>query len=182
MVPPEYFHIGTLLQKSTNINTIEWYLTPNSNKTDQLWIDILYNTKQFPSLHFRNPQYLHEFRYKELTYVYDRNNDSQRAISRSLQYEHIPEEEHVYVLALQEETLPTHRFPCSNDIENNGSVIRRNLKINNRLFFIEEEYENREDPSQKYYVYYIRYQHASNVDTDKMQLDLGNFLARYRLV
>jgi hypothetical protein len=168
-------NISELLKDAPMANTIEWYMIPSDVSCD-LWVDIHYDTPQFPSIHFRNPQHLHEYRFKELTYVYDRSNDSQRTLSRMLQKE-ILSQKSMYIIVLQEETLPTHRFPCSEQIEDNGMILRRSFKINNRLFFIEESYEH---VNKKYYSYYIRYQHAPNVDIDKMQMDLNQFLSKFR--
>lgn len=179
-----YMHLQSLLGNSPHVNVIEWFMTPEvfSNEKDDtqepLWIDIHYSSPQFPSIHFRNPQYLHEYRYKELTYLYDRSNDSQRTISRMIHNECMPKNKPMYIVSLQEETLPTHRFPCSANIEDSGPIVRRSFKINNRIFFIEEETEQNNKVN---YVYYLRYQHAPNVDIDKMQSDLDQFLARYKL-
>lgn len=171
----KHMNLSFLLQDCPNANTIEWYMIPG-NGSSELWVDIHYDTPQFPSIHFRNPQQLHEYRFKELTYIYDRSNDSQRTLSRILHKECMTKPS-IYVIVLQEETLPTHRFPCSDTIEENGSILRRSYKINNRIFFIEEEYEQN---NKKYFSYYLRYQHATNVDIEKMQTDLNQFLLKYK--
>jgi len=170
-------NIQYLLDQSPNANIIEWYMIPEVSTSDQLWVDIHYDKPQFPSISFRNPQHLHEYRYKELTYVYDRSNDSQRTLSRMIQKELFPEDKPLYVIVLQEETLPTHRFPCSSEVEENDVILRRSFKVNNRIFFIEEEYDEKD---KKIYSYYIRYQHAPNVDIEKMQLDLNQFLSKFK--
>lgn len=169
-------------QKTSIGNTIEWYLIPNVTKDTDLWVDIHYDKPQFPSIHFRNPQYLQEYRYKELLYVYDRCNDSQRTISRILKKELLPSDTPIYISVIQEDTLPTHRFPCSEQVQDNGNTVRKSVKINNRLFFIEEEYGSQQDANIKHYCYYIRYNHAPNVDIEKMQSDLNQFLLRYKFI
>ena len=79
----------------------------------------------------------------------------------------------LYAVCLDEDVLPSHRFPCTQEIVKEGSVTRSSMRINNRMFlmhYIEDGH---------HYVY-VRYQHASNVDIKKMQEDLDKTLNRLR--
>jgi hypothetical protein len=128
---------------------------------------------------------LEEYRYKELLYSYDRSNDAQRTIYRQGLNEHWDDRKRVYRLMFQEDILPSHRFPCSKDIQLNERLVRRSFKINNRLALVEEQVETEantkteKDKNPVIYHYYLRYQHAPNVDLDKMQSDLNQFITRY---
>lgn len=169
------------IEQYTNANTIEWYICPSKKlSVKDLWIDIGYPTKQYPSIHFRNPQILEEYVYKELLYQYDRSNDSQRAISRTVIKEDMDEKNGLYTILLKEEHLPSHRFPCSTNIETLGKIIRKSYKINNRIFFIEDEVQ-KINSEQSEFVYYIRYNHSPQVDTRKMKEDFDAFIHKFKI-
>lgn len=184
-----------VLDTCPRANVMEWYILPGgaaNTDTEALWVTIGYDRPQFPSIRFRNPMALEEYRYKELLYSYDRSNDAQRTVFRQALEECWGAGGKVYRLMLQEDILPSHRFPCSKDIQLNERLVRRSFKINNRLALIEEQVEvdvetetgtkkgKGKDKEVTYvYHYYIRYQHAPNVDLDKMQSDLNQFITRY---
>lgn len=167
------------------VNVVEWYILPKAmdadTVADALWIPIAYDRPQFPSIRFRNPEVLEEYRYKELLYSYFRSNDGQRTIFRQAFNETMDDENRIYRLLLQEDILPSHRFPCSKDIALNERLTRRSFKINNRLYLMEDQIEisTKNKPVYQYH-YYIRYTHAQNVDLVKIQQDLDQFIARYK--
>jgi hypothetical protein len=154
-------------------NTVEWYFLPNITdlKDPNAWhIEMSYSRPQFPSIRFRNPQVLEEYRYKELLYVYDRSNDGQRTVFRQALQEDVSADGKIYRLVLQEDTLPSHRFPCSLEVHKNDSIVRRSFKINNRLHLLEDCIHD------DTYQYYLRFHYAPNVDMAKMQQDLEGFI------
>jgi hypothetical protein len=176
------------LSECPRANVVEWYILPEKGDPEALWVTIGYDRPQFPSIRFRNPMVLEEYRYKELLYSYDRSNDAQRTVFRQALVEQWGAAGRVYRLMLQEDILPSHRFPCSKDIQINERLVRRSFKINNRLALVEEQVEidsemkkNKEKGGAGTFVYhyYLRYQHAPNVDLDKMQSDLNQFISRY---
>jgi hypothetical protein len=163
-----------VLAQYPEANIIEWYFLPKAQTTvpddSTLTIDIGYGRPQFPSIRFRNPQVLEEYRYKELLYIYDRSNDGQRTLCRQALQENISGDGEVYRLVLQEDTLPSHRFPCSLEVHKNDSVVRRSFKINNRLHLLEDCI------NESIYQYYLRFHYAPNVDVVKIQKDLNDFI------
>ena len=161
-----------------SVNTIEWYVLPEAipEQSEPLWIPIAYDKKKFPSIRFGNVQTLHEYRYKELLYQYDRSNDGQKTLFRQVFHEALSQSRAVYRMMLQEDILPSHRFPCSKDIVLHQRFFRRTFKINNRLYFVEEESE--EEP--KTFHYYLKYHHAPNVDLEKIQQDMNQFIQRFK--
>lgn len=164
-----------------NGNTMEWYICPSKNMSpENLWIDIGYSSKQYPSIHFRNPMVLDEYAYKELVYQYDRSNDSQKAICRSVLKDDIDNDKMVYSTILKEEHLPSHRFPCSTNIDTLGKITRKSYKINNRIYFIEDEVQ-KPTSEQPEYVYYLRYNHSQQVDIRKMKDDFDSFVKRFKI-
>lgn len=107
------------------------------------------------------------YSYKDMTYIYDNSNDSQKVLRRQVVSNFI--NENVYVVAMSEETVPTHRFPCTyklNDTQVNNNI---HYKYNNRIFFHVEK-----DVTDRYSIF-LRYHHAYNVDLDKMNQD-WNFI------
>lgn len=175
-------------------NVIEWYILPcveeykyddegdddeeEERNKDPLWLNLSSPKPKFPSIRFQHPVALEEYRYKELLYIYDRSNDGQRTVYREALSESWNAVGDLYRVVFQEDNLPSHRFPCTGDMVKNDSYVRRSFKINNRLFLIEETLAG--DTKTPSYRYYIRYNHAANVDLVKMQADLNQFIARYK--
>lgn len=181
MASADIYQLHEALMECPRGNVIEWYILPKGdNNTDPLWMTLASPNSLFPSIRFRHPVALEEYRYKELLYSYDRSNDGQRTIYREALSESVRQdaESGVYRVVFQEDSLPSHRFPCSGDMVKNDSYVRRSFKINNRLFLIEETML--EDTKTPMYQYYLRYNHAANVDIVKMQADLNQFIARYK--
>jgi hypothetical protein len=174
------YNLQEALQEFPRVNVIEWYILPEACSEDALWVSIGTNKPMFPSIRFHNPVMLEEYRYKELIYSYDRSNDGQRTISRQALKEDWSDDRTLYRILVQEDILPSHRFPCSADIEKNDSFVRRSFKINNRLFLIEETLTMDDPKAAPVYQYYLRYNHALNVDVVKMQDDLNQFIRRYK--
>ena len=185
---PAIYDLRVILEHS-RATVVEWYILPEAtqNAAEALWVPIAYDRPQFPSIRFRNPEVLEEYRYKELIYSYFRSNDAQRTISRLALDERWDTSGKVYRLLFQEDILPSHRFPCSSDVHINERLTRRSFKINNRLYLMEDQVERESTDSHKnkpmhhyHYHYYIRYLHAQNVDLDKIQQDLNQFITRYK--
>lgn len=184
------YQLQEALAVSPRANVIEWYILPeveddegddlfaNPNDGDPLWVRIAFPERQFPSIRFHNPVALEEYRYKELVYSYDRSNDGQRTLSREALSESWNKKGDLYRVVLQEDILPSHRFPCSAETVKNDVFVRRSFKINNRLFLIEETLDA--DTKNPGFQYYLRYNHAANVDLVKMQEDLNQFIGRYK--
>lgn len=121
-------------------------------------------------------QELKEYYHNDMTYVYDLSNDGQRVYRKLAQQEY--SHKNVYAVSYIEEVIPTHRFPCTNEITHETSIHRTTYRINNRTFFIH-------DQEGDLHYYYIRYQHSQNVDIRKMQADMDKtftILARLRLI
>lgn len=118
-------------------------------------------------------QEIKEYFHRDLVYLYDLQNDGQRV------YRKLPQKEYangnLYAIAYIEEVLPSHRFPCTDEIAHEHVINRTSYRINNRMYFVHDV-----DESSKH-TYYIRYNHADNVDLKKMQLDLDKFIAMTRL-
>lgn len=146
-------------------NVVELYFCPSSLESSNLSFKCAWNELPKLPIHlFKNrlDQMLTEFCHRDLVYTYDRSNDSQRLCQRTWLQDHFQGSQ--YVVVFQEETLPTHRFPCTQEINEQRTIHKIHYKINNRLYLIVEKEKDE-------WIIYLRYQHASNVEMDKMNED-----------
>jgi hypothetical protein len=105
-----------------------------------------------------------EYNYRDLTCIYDISNDSQKVIQRNYIADKTVNNT-VYVLAVNEETLPIHRFPNVNTLNDKTSYHKISYKFNNRIFL------NIEKDETGHHTLFLRYTHAHNVDMAKMSED-----------
>jgi hypothetical protein len=152
------------------VNLIEVYFAPEDFKNKDVleigWKDV----PNIPVKSFKNRTDFEiiEYVHNDLVYSYDISNDCQKVIRKVPHAEDISNRK--YLVASYEETLPTHRFPCTNDLNNKEKFTRIYYKFNNRIFFIVEKDEN------DTYTLCLRYNHAYNVDIDKMNEDWKSIL------
>lgn len=110
-----------------------------------------------------------EYHHRDLMYSYDLESDAQKVVRKTLTDDKV--EKRLYVAAYQEDVLPSHRFPCTNEITHESEVVRTSYRINNRMYL----HHDKEDG---YEYLYIRYQHVPNVDVKQMQFDLQRVLRK----
>lgn len=147
------------------VNLIELYFSPEDFKSKDI-LDISW--KELPNIpvkFFKNRTDFEIIEYVcgDLVYSYDISNDCQKVARKVPLYENIANRS--YLLASDEETLPTHRFPCTDKLNNKEKFTRIIYKFNNRIFFIVEKDE------MDNYTLCLRYNHSYNVDIDKMNED-----------
>jgi len=157
-------HIQDLITE--NVNTIEVYFCPEKlNSSGNIFACGWNQLPRLPTKAFKNrmDQVMVEYSHRDISYLYDMSNDSQKVIQRNCILDTAAE--HIYTLALCEETLPAHRFPCTMDINEKKKYHKVSYKYNNRIFFHVEKDET------DIYTLFLRYQHAYNVDLEKMNED-----------
>lgn len=109
-----------------------------------------------------------EFCHRDLTYSYDMSNDSQRVYQNILVNDKVDGK--LYIASFNEEVHPTHRFPCTSEINEKREIYKIIYKINNRMSFnIEKENER--------WSLYLKYNHSSIVDMDSMNKDWNEKLS-----
>jgi hypothetical protein len=113
---------------------------------------------------FKTDQEFTEYTHRNITYQYDLGTDIQKAYQRTLMTDAFLGS--CYVASLNEETLPMHRFPCTNEINDKKTIHRCTFKYNNRISFIVDAEDNN-------YSFYIRYHHVQNMDLDKMNQEIN---------
>jgi len=159
------------LVEGEHVNVVEFYSCPSflEDVSSTYIMNLSWNKMPdfFPK---DNPQEEVHYHHRDLCYVFDVGNDAQRSfrkrINKELFYKNF------YVIALQEENIPSHHFPSTQDISATQRIIKHVQRINNRMTWI---YEKEEAGG---YVSYIRYQHAPNVDIETMQKDLERTISR----
>lgn len=164
---------------SDNVNTVDVYICPNETLSQTPhWVNVGWSkpAASLPSFGKGTSQYLIEYHHRELCYVYDTANDGQRVLKRNTV--RVQRQRPFVAYAYLEDQLPSHKFPCVDEVTHKQEVQRVTHRINNRLSFI-IDYEVHNDGSSFYY-YYLRYQHAANVDTKKMEGDLKYALSQCR--
>ena len=124
-------------------------------------------------------QNLVEYHYQDICYTYDLENDAQRAIRRNMIRDST--DGRFYIQAYQEESIPAHRMPAVRQIDARIQIRRAGFRINNRIHIhVDTEINDNSDVGRGHTYLYIRYHHAENVDTKKMQADLGGTIAKLR--
>jgi len=156
-------HIKDYLTGDTN--TIELYFCPEDIEKGAPVFPIAWNyLPKLPTwtLQKRFDQEVVEYSHRDLIYQYDTATDTQKVLQRTWVQDDFDRKE--YTVCFQEETLPCHRFPCTTEINDTQKYYKAQYKINNRMYLVVEK----RDPS---YIIYLRYQHASQVDIEKMNED-----------
>lgn len=169
------------------VNYVEIYWLPQRRpevQADTPYVDVGWPTAPTAALarFFGNgaTQRYAEYAHRDVAYVYDLANDAQRALRRATVHEHLMDR--AYLLALHEEPVPPHRFPCLTEIQNKAETTRTTYRINNRMHVVHDAVAESAPgapdgaaPTRADYVY-VRYQHAANVDVARMQQDLQRTL------
>jgi hypothetical protein len=152
-------------------NIVEIYSCPEYFKdiSDTYTIDLKW-PRPAEFFNIDNPQEEIQYYHRDLCYTFDTNNDAQKSFRRSLKKELFYR--NLYITAFQEEVIPSHRFPSTQDISATVKITRYTQKINNRMYWIYEKDETEN------WTTYIRYQHAPNVEMNKMQQDLERTIHR----
>lgn len=148
-----------------NVNVVEIYFCPEVISLDTSSFTCSWDTlPKIPTHTFKNrmDQCVMEYCHRDLVYSFDQSNDAQRVYQKNLLTDSVDNK--LYIACFQEESHPTHRFPCTLEIHEKREIHRVYYKVNNRLFFIIEK-ENEK------WTMYLRYNHSTNVDMDSMETD-----------
>ncbi len=153
---------------SDEVNVVDIYVS-HRGKDKAPWAEVGWDKPMTVPAAFGKGtvQSLIEYHHRELCYVYDTSNDGQRVLKRNLLAHKLGAGGNFVGYAFFEEQLPSHQFPCVDEMTHKQEIQRTTYRINNRLSFI-VDYEA--DGGQ--YYFFIRYQHAPNVDVKKMESDV----------
>ena len=154
------------------VNVVELYFCPEPIQPNAL--KFKYGWDELPSIPihlFKNrlDQEVTEYCQRDLIYSYDRSNDAQRTYQKIWMTDCM--DQHLYTVAFQEESHPTHRFPCTTEINEKRNIHKIHYKINNRMFFMIEKEDDQ-------WTLYMRYNHASNVELDKMNEEWNQMIQK----
>jgi len=156
---------------SDDANTIEIYICPGqiSHTSQEVQVGWKKPFKWIQNMGQGQKSKMREYHHRDMTYSYEVESDLQRVVRRTFVKDGSVKQ--MYIVAIKEDVLPTHRFPCTNDIVHENDIERVVYRVNNRMFV----YHDKEGVWE--YVY-VRYQHAANVDMKQMQSDLQRTLKR----
>ena len=145
-----------------DVNLIEIYLASNKdgNKINvEITNDVIERIKSSFKIS-KEAEFVY-YHNNNLTYIYDKSNDSQLTITRSIikdEYKITNKKYDLYLIALNETKLPNHYFPCTNDIDNKEEFKVIEIRINNRICLLIKNNQ-----------VIIQYRHNSIVDIDKIK-------------
>ena len=155
-------------------NLIEIYITKH-NSDDKSVIDIrtndaVINTLQRIYKNFKTTRYI-SYNRNELNYLYDLTDDHQYVYSKLRENDCvIPAGQYkMYMISYKLSKLPTHLFPCLNDIDDIVEYTISEFKLTNRLSIM-----IRKDNYGQYA--YIEYTHSSQIDIDKIETSINNVI------
>lgn len=153
------------------VNIVDIYICPRGAECSDDWACVGWSTPAKSLPNFGNgkgvSQHFLEYYHRELCYVYDTANDGQRVLQRKLLK--TIQQRSLIAYAYQEDQLPAHKYPCVSEVTHKQEVHRTTYRINNRLSFIVDVEKHGEIT---WTFYYLRYQHAPNVDTKKVEEDM----------
>lgn len=101
-----------------------------------------------------------EYVYKDITYIYDTTDDAQKVL-RKVPLSCVDTDAYC-VCTFIEETLPCHRFPCTNDIDIKRMIIRKTQRINNRISVVQDTIDD-------VHTAYVVYRHCPSTDINVLQ-------------
>jgi hypothetical protein len=160
------FIVSNLLSEDTNL--LEIYIC-NKQQFDN-YIDVTLDDSKIQKLKNKfkmtKTSKYNIFYKNNLSYTYDDSNDNQ-IVNTKITYKnlHIKSKSSFsdfYAISYKEDKLPTHYFPCTNNIDYISEVYITEIKINNRVTLIIKTDNNITSA-------YIQYRHANNVEIDKIQ-------------
>ena len=163
-------NIKQLITENTNI--IEFYLMQKTLTPEEKKINIFINDDLIKKIknNFKKTKQSDIAYYcrNNCNYVYDLSNDSQYVYMRRLENTSIINNKiSYYILVFNEIKLPTHTFPCTNDINQKYIINVIEYKINNRITLIIKNNNC-----------FINYKHSKDVDIDKIQEIINNLILK----
>lgn len=109
----------------------------------------------------------------DMVYVYDLSNDNQIVYTKYRQNDKIMNKKHInlYAISYNYCKLPTHIFPCLNDLDSRCEYTLHEVKLTNRLSLIIKEEDNTSS-------IYIEYRHSHQVEIAKIEEYMHSVLSK----
>jgi hypothetical protein len=150
-------------------NLLEIYLY--HKKLDENVIDIkvdnfIINNIYEKYKNFKTTKFI-SYNRNELSYLYDLTDDNQYVYSKIMK--NTFNDKNIYIVSSIISKLPTHLFPCLNDIDDIIEYTISECKISNRISIIIKK------DSFGQYVY-IEYKHSHQVDIDKIESSINHII------
>lgn len=157
-------------------NLVEIYIKHNKSNPKNV-IDICISDKMINLIYskyknFKTTKYICYYR-NELCYVYDLTDDNQYVYSKLKKKDNTmvtkQREYELYMISYKLSKLPTHLFPCLNDIDHVVEYTLSEYKFTNRLSLI-----IRKDKDGQYL--YIEYRHSTQMDIEKIDSNINHII------
>lgn len=155
------FTLSSILTENTNLVRI-YFIDKTKNIENTSDVNIHMNVSQIQNAYknWKTTKYIVYSR-NELNYLYDLTDDNQMVFTLVQQQDDLKTLEGLYAISYKMCKLPTHVYPCLNDIDNVREYTISEYKITNRISIIIE--------SDEYGTYaYIEYKHSQQVDIEKI--------------
>lgn len=163
--------IQSLLPEGTNL--VEIYVTKKIK--DSFAIDININDAFVANVmelygNWKKTEYT-SFHRNELEYTYDMSNDNQVVFSKNKEKDRIVSKKShdLYFISYKHSKLPTHLFPCTNDIDDRIVYTIEECKLSNRLSLIVRKdcYATS---------LFIEYRHSPQVEIEKIESRINSVI------
>lgn len=185
------FEIEPLLRSSSSdpINCVEIYICPNLESDvvpshDRIPVrlgELADKLRLSKGLGSGTKTTYVNYHYNNLCYTYDMTSDAQKVThltfykDSSMHIIRSTTSVRVYATCMKEDTLPSHRFPCTREMTHKSTVHRTSYRVNNRLFLHHDRVVDDDDNDPTEYMY-LRYNHVPQVDLVKLQNDIDHVL------
>ena len=167
--------LASYLSDSTSVVEVHWLpirLTDSEAKKSHDWISVEWDPSKMPVLTIpSSTQEFVEYTHRDITYTYDMSNDGQRAFRRHFITDAL--QERMYLVAMDEETLPIHSFPCVDEIQDRSRIVRVGYRLSNRMWIYHDKVwqGNTNQEQAPIHTWCIRYNHAARVDVKRAGTD-----------
>lgn len=159
------FNLHSLLP-TDDTNIVEIYFTKQI--TDKFAIDINVDDKFITKVtesfnNWKTTKYTSFYR-NDLVYVYENANDNQFVYSKNKECDFHINKKHfdLYFISYKHSKIPTHLFPCTNDIDERVVYTINECRLSNRLSLIVKK-DNFATSL------FIEYRHSPQVETEKIE-------------
>jgi len=161
-----------------NTNLIEIYITKPITDSNVIDIGLQYSDIQkiqelLPMKNWKTTRFTSYSR-NDMNYLYDMSNDNQVVYSKHMVKNYITKPHknstmNIYSVSYNYSKLPTHLFPCLNDIDDKNEFTISESKITNRVSVIvrSDQYSSN---------IFIEYKHSPQVEIDKIEYSINSLI------
>lgn len=163
--------LDSLLPEGTNL--VEIYFTKkikdsfaiDINVTDEFAVKVKESFNNWKTTEYTS------FHRNELAYIYEMSNDNQVVFSKNKERDRIISKKthDLYFISYKHSKLPTHLFPCTNDMDDRATYTIDECRLSNRLSIIikKDSYATS---------LFVEYRHSPQVEIEKIESRIKNVI------